>query len=429
MNRIETVPGTDGNIPASHNQAHGFVQGKIVDADGAPMSGIRIVATAKNFRSEKQIGEAITSQLGEFSIPYIRTGALNLLIRAYDTSGRAIAQSATIFKAAAETEVNLTTASDGVIRTPSTFTKIQQSIAVEVDRTSLSKVDPIRDILDLHFIAGVAGIPFEDVACYWLARTLSAENKISEETFFGILSQDIPLSASTDVRKLSGDIDAAFVDKVLTGILAHSREILRDALAAAVKANVIPPSYAARQASELTLIDAFRAERIGRRPYGPGNTSLNDLLSAGGINEVLKASFTKAYADRNGHLESTWHTIRATGKHAEEDLAALDITLSAGELLGGNVPLVKDTISRLSDKTLESIQHLALLDEDDWAARVTAADPEATSIPEAVPAEAPTQRTTRFARELASRFATEYPTTAFAGRLSKAQHSSFEKTK
>src|SRR5262249_34124850 len=52
-----------------------------------------------------------------------------------------------------------------------------------------------------------------------------------------------------------------------------------------------------------------------------------------------------------------------------------------------------------------------------------------TSIPQVLPNDTAQQRISRFAKALASRFASRYPTTAFAGGLAKSRTSSFAKSK
>ncbi len=107
------------------------------------------------------------------------------------------------------------------------------------------------------------------------------------------------------------------------------------------------------------------------------------------------------------------------------DLATLDSVLNAGDLLNGNLPLVKDTMTRLSNKSLPTISQLAMLDEDDWEQRIRSVDPDAASIPPVLPNETPAQRITRFAVALTQRFAGRYPTIAFAGGLAKATTTPF----
>ena len=82
-------------------------------------------------------------------------------------------------------------------------------------------------------------------------------------------------------------------------------------------------------------------------------------------------------------------------------------------------------MKRLADKSLASLRDLALLDEADWEARIRSVDPDATSIPQVLPNDTAADRIARFAKALFQRFAGRYPTTAFAGGLSKTTSSSF----
>jgi hypothetical protein len=416
--------------PTVQNEHHGSVRGKFVDEDGAAIIGTRVVLFAKNIRSETQLGETTTDTQGQYSIAYDRPAALNLTVRAYDASGKVIAKSATVFAAAAQTKIDFTTAASGVVTTPSTLTTIRKTIEPQLQGTPLSGLKENEDAHELQFLASASGIAFNEIGTLFIAQVLGARNKINEATFFGIFDQGIPSSLNAALARLpASGIDDAFIAQVLSGVLTHSRTLLEQALAGALKANVLPASYAAMRESELTLLDSVRMQSMGNNPFATGKTALNDLLTAGGVADAAKTAFAREYARNNGHLEATRQVLRANNNLQAADLDTLDLTLTAGELLAGNVPLVKDTLSRLPQKTLTGVQNLALLDENDWTAKITEVDPQAASIPAVLPDDTPQQKIFLFAKGLSARFSAKYPTTAFAGRLSKDQASSFAKTK
>ena len=428
---ININAGTPPAQPPAQNEHHGIVQGKLVNEDGAPIAGARVSLFAKQIRAETHLGDdATTGKSGQYSIAYYRPSAFNLVVRAYDASGQVIAESPTVFTAAAQVQIDLTTAASGVVGSPSIFTKIETAVAAQLPDTPLSDLKENKDTHELQFLANAIGVPFDDVAYLFIAHALGTKNGIRDATFFGIFYQGVPASLDAALASLpDAGIDDTFTAQVLSGVLAHSRGSLSQTLTAAVNANILPASYAAAQDSELTLLDALRTQSAGNTAYIRGKTSLNDLLAAGGVADAVKTAFTQAYADNSGQLGPTWKTLRANKNLPVADLATLNTTLSVGELLTGNLPLIKDTLGRLSQKTLASIQNLALLDESDWVARITAIDPQATSIPQVLPNDTPQQRIARFAKSLAARFAGRYPTTAFAGGLSKSQTSSFANTK
>src|SRR5260370_28846878 len=102
------------------NEPRGMVQGKLVDENGAPIASAQISLFAQSVRSEAHLGDGKTGADGGYSIAYARPAALNLLVRAYDATGKITAQSGTIFAAAAQVVIDLTTAPSGVVRPLST---------------------------------------------------------------------------------------------------------------------------------------------------------------------------------------------------------------------------------------------------------------------------------------------------------------------
>src|SRR5262249_22054777 len=162
---------------------------------------------------------------------------------------------------------------------------------------------------------------------------LGAQEGLRDETLFGIFAQGIPASLDSALGDLpDAGIDAAFTGQVMSGVLAHGRDVLSRALSAALSANTIPASYGASQGSELDKIDALRVASVGNTPYIRGKTPLNDLLGAGNVAEAVKTAFVKSYADNGGRLDLVWQALKADKSLSAADLAQLDTTLSAGEL-------------------------------------------------------------------------------------------------
>jgi Tc toxin complex TcA C-terminal TcB-binding domain/Neuraminidase-like domain/Ubiquitin-activating enzyme E1 FCCH domain/Salmonella virulence plasmid 28.1kDa A protein len=427
---ININEGAAPTTPPQQNPHRGVAHGKLVNEDGAPIAATRVSLFALHIRSETHLGDATTGKQGQYWISYHRPSALNLAVRAYDASGKLIAQSPTNFAAPATAEIDFTTAANGIVVEPSIYTTLEAEVVKQLAGVAFGELSENKDAHDIQFLASSIGASFDDVAYLFIGLKLGIQYWIRDATFFGIFFQGIPASLNAALASLpDSGIDDTFTAQVLTGVLAHSRDALSQALTAAVSSNVLPASYAAVQDAELNSLDALRTRSVGSAPYVRGKTSLNDLLGAGGISSVVQTAFTQAYAANNGQLGPTWKALRADKSLPAADLDALNTTLSLGELLTGNLPLVKDTLSRLSAKTLASVQDLALLDQSDWVARITSVDPDATSIPQVLPDDTPAQRIARFAKALASRFAGRYPTTAFAGGLSKSTTGAFAATK
>jgi len=428
-----TINVYEGNQPPPQpkpDEHKGKVTGTLVDGDGAALANTQVALFALQVRSETRLGQATTDKDGQYKIEYKREAALNLVMRAYDAQNNMIAQSMTYFAAPAQVQINFTTAADGVVRPPSLFTKLTQAAATQLGGIALTSLTENSTTHELQFLASAIGAPFDDVAYLYIAETLAAQNKMQPQTFFGIFYEGIPASLDAALNNLpSSGIDSTFAAQALSGVLAHDDGSLSAVLTDATNANILPASYAAAQASELTLLDGLRIASAGNSAYVRGKTSLNDLLGAGGVTTAVQTAFIQAYAANQGQLGPTWKTLRANTSLPAADLTTLNTALSLGELFAGNLPLIKDTLTRLTNNPLSSIPNLALLDESDWVARITAVDPNASSIPPVLPDETPQQRITRLAKALTERFGSRYPTTAFAGGLSRATTTSFANTK
>jgi hypothetical protein len=411
--------------PSPPDQHAGRVSGTLTDGDGAPVSGVTITLLSLGVRSETAIGRATTDRLGAYSIRYWRTKPLNLAVRSTDRIN-VLATSATTFAAAVQIVIDFTTAPDGVVRQPSLYTKLVAEVTAALDGTPLSDLKENLDSKELTFLADSIGESFTVVASLFLAHWLSAEHGLQDATLFGIFNEGIPSNLQSALNALpDAGIDETFAAQVLTGVLTHARTALQLALDTAVSGDILPASYSQLEQAELTVIDGLRVVSVGSSPYVRGKTSLNDLLVAGAVPSDLQTAFVQALAADNGNLGPAWTALRANKNIPAADLTTLNTVLSAGELLTGNLPLVKDALQRLADKSLATISDLALLDESDWVARIAAVDPEATSIPQVLPADTAAERILRFAKALAARFAGRFATTAFRGGLLKATSSAF----
>jgi hypothetical protein len=423
---VEFVIDKGGQGGNGGGSSKGTVQGKVVDQDGIPLANTRVSLFAKYLRTEQKLGDATTDNRGQYTITYSRPAALNLVMRAYDASGKVIAESNTVFAAPPTVEIDFTSGPGGVVTTPSIFTTLGTLVAAQLQGTPLEDLKENKDTHELRFLTNAIDADFQDVAYLFIARVLGEQNKLRDETLFGIFHEGIPASLDTTLVNLpDAGIDSAFMSQVLSSVLTHSRASLGQTLTSAVNSNTVPKSYANSQNSELSQLDALRVQSVQTTPYIRGKTPLNDLLTAGSVTASVHTAFVQAYADNGRQLGPTWKALRANPNLSASDLATLKITLQAGELLVGNIILVKDTIQRISQKNLKGVQDLALLDQGDWVSRITALDPQATSIPAVIPNETPQQRIARLAMALAIGFAGRYPTTAFLGGLTKAGDSTF----
>jgi hypothetical protein len=420
--------GSGGGGQPPPKPAHGVVHGNLVDQDGAPLA-TAVAAFDVQLRSETRVGQATSDAKGHYEIRYTRPQPPNLLVRAYDGANNVIAASATVFAAAAEVEIDLTTAKDGVVRVPSRYTTLLAEVTAALRGTPLADLVENSQTHEVAFVANAIGETFDEVARLYVAHKLAAQNGLRDETLFGIVSRGIPASLDAALGALpDAGIDPAFLGQVMSGVLAHERDVLSAALFAALSANVIPASYASAQEGELTLLDGLRVTSVGGTPYVRGKTSLNDLLAAGNVAVAAKTAFVKLYADNGGRLDVVWAALDADKTLSATDLAQLKTTLDAGDLLAGNVPLLTYAFAQLAAPSgaIKTLSDLARLNLADWKALLKQVDPTGQSIPPVVANQTLDQRVTYLAKTLVNRFASRFPTVAFAGGLAKATTSAFK---
>ncbi|MEM5404426.1 neuraminidase-like domain-containing protein [Paraburkholderia unamae] len=412
--------------PSGPPPNEGWVKGKLVDCDGTPIPRTKISLFSVLVRRESSLHDSTTDDAGHYRFCYKRTKPLSLLVRAYDKDNFVIAASQPAFQAGNDIEIDLTTAADGVVRTLSQYAALLASVNAALWGISLFDLKENKESHELTFLAKEIGVTFNQVAYLYLAQALAKQNDLRPETFFGLFAQRTPPNLSSALGKLpDAGIDTGFETQVFNAVLNVAPTTLAKTLSSAVTANILPASYATLEAAQLARLDALRVTAVGAAAYLRGKTPLNDLLAAGTVSADVQTAFVQAYAQSSGNLGSTWKTLRANKNLSKAQLTALKTVLSAGELLTGNLPLVEDTLQRLTQGSLASLRDLARLDESDWEARIRSVDPNGASIPQVLPGDTPDARIARFAKALAQRFAGRYPTTAFVGALTKTGQTSF----
>ena len=413
--------------PAPSADTHrGLVTGRLTDRDGAALPEAPIALLSMTVRGAQVLHEGRTDHAGRFSLHYARPRPLNLAVRALGPAGEDLATSPTAFAAAAAIVIDLTTAPDGVVRPPSEFTALGQAVAAALDGVAITALEEHADSQQISFLASAIQKPFQQVAFLFIAEALGRAHDLQPQTFYGLFRTGTPGNLAAALQSLPTDgVDDAFIAQVLSSLLSHADGVLSRSLTNAVDSGLLPASYADVQARELAGLAALRVTAVGAAPYVRGKTPLNDLLGAGGVASRTQAAFVAAYAANNGGLGSTWKALRADESLSKADLDALSATLDTGELLTGNLPLVKDTLARLADGSLAGLSALAAFDQADWEARIREVDPQAETIPQVLPGDGPADRIARFALSLQGRFAARYPTAAFAGALAKADASPF----
>jgi hypothetical protein len=323
-----------------------------------------------------------------------------------------------MYAAPQDATIDLTAATDGVVRTLSKFTSLEKEVEAQLGGVSFTSLVENAETHELQFVASATGQSFGDVADLYIARVLGAANALRAETLFGAFGEGIPATLAASLASLPATgIDSTFTGNVLSGVLAHTRPALSQALTAALTANLIPASYAETMSDELDRLDDLRTAAAGNAAFGVGTTTLNQVLTAGSVPQAVQTAFLQAYSSNGGQVVAAVSTVSANASISKADVATLTSTLTASQLFLGSTLLVQATLPQLAGGTLANLQSLALVTTSEWVTRITALDPQGSTLPPLSTGDSPTARIAAFAASVTSQIAEAYPTMAFAGAL------------
>ena len=334
---VKQAPATTTMAPNPH---HGKVTGTVVDGDGAPMADVRVALFEQLLRSETRLAEGTTRARGTFELRYHRRAvAPNLFVRAMGAGGETLGQSATTYAAPLSATIDLTTAADGIIRALSKFASLEKEVESQLGGVAFTSLVENGTTHELQFVASATGESFGNVAELYIARVLGAANALRAETLFGIFVEGIPPTLAASLASLPATgIDPTFTSNVLSGVFAHSRAALSQALTAALAANVIPASYAETMFDELGRLDDLRTTAVGKATFAGGTSTLSQVLGAGGVSQAAQTAFLQAYASNGGQVAAALLTVAANSSLAKVDVATLTNTLTASQLFSGDTP-------------------------------------------------------------------------------------------
>lgn len=413
---VLATPPTD---PAAQPRAR--VRGRVVDANGASVRGARVSAWSARLRAERELGLGTTDKEGAYVITFAWHEGLALKVRALDAAGCAIAESAPVFRASRDETVNLTTASDGIIRAESVMTSLFRALEPQLHETPLLALREDKDVHELSFLAGASGTTFNVVAKLYLAHALAAAIQLAPATIFALLYQHIPASLEPALAALPDTgLDESFARRAWSGVLAQPFEAITSALRAALAANVVPASYSGEIEGELVRLKALFLRRVGDRAWVRGKTPLRDLLATGKLSGAVQERFLQIYADNLERPRAFWKIVKKDPAFSPQIVDQIKTTLTAGELLSGHLPLIDSVLGDVAGQRVSGLRDLAKLDKGGWARRLREVDPDAAQIKPMLPDETPDQRIVRFGAILEARFESRFPTAAFAARLDRA---------
>ncbi|MFN0171585.1 MAG: peptidoglycan-binding domain-containing protein, partial [Bryobacteraceae bacterium] len=244
--------------PDPDKQPNGsLVRGYVRQVDGAPVIGTIVRAYDKDLPSLQRdtplgelLGETTTDPDGAYAIPYTaeqfsraEKDSADLVVRAFHGSGGAIAESAVLFNAPPEAQVDLVTKSDGMGL--SEYRRFLITVAPLINNI------PVADLTteDVDFLTGETGLDRQFLSFLVIAHrhATTAESAVDAAVFYGLMRAALPVE--------------------LLLLLAQGPEVQRDALKRAVAENIIPAYVTNNLEVILAQLKALRV-RFALQPPG-----------------------------------------------------------------------------------------------------------------------------------------------------------------
>ena len=377
------------------------VRGRLTRADGQPVARITIRAFDKELRSEKLLGETVTSDAGAYAITYTsnqlsrpdKTRA-DLIVRAFD-DGQEVAMSEPIIDAPAEQTVDLVYGNE-LYRGPAEYTRVRDALA-----PYLGQADPAGLTADeITYLAAKTGLDAALITHLAVAERLARQISLPPSAFYGLLRKGLPADRAA--------------------LLRSDWRAVQRSLQAALDENIIP-----REAVDVAQVTASFQQAVVAQSFEPpataGTYPLGDLLATTLLSRPQQESLLLRAVKDEGSRAEFWAGLRADPAFGEAVVTDVQFSLYLGQITGNYVPLVRHLQGQRRSGAIASARDLARLDVPAWRGVLnTRQNGQIIGAPPDTPGETEGERINTYAAILADTFEKLYPTAALAGRLARA---------
>jgi hypothetical protein len=375
--RVQRNAAADCQIDLQVGPGQRRVGGRVVQADGAPAAGLTVTAVDRDLRQEQALGSATTGGDGRYEILYTRDqfarsekGAADLLLRVSDPlpgapagGGTLRVESALVFNASADLEIDLVVPDDGT--GPSEFDRRVAALTPLLDGQGVA-LAALTDA-DLDFLAGETGIDRQQLA--WLALAHARAQETAQPSLDGdgrfVITRRVPLLAPDPFY-------AWFRQGLPTGldaVLDQGNAALQRAWSAAVDLGIVAAHTSGPAAAAwVEPLARLRAHRDLAAPGLHGRASMGELLST--LPERRRPVDRDRLVFARLHREiglspALWTRAEAAG--LGDRLADLRRTLELDAITSGHLPLIAALQATAQEGAApDSAQGLAALTQAQW---------------------------------------------------------------
>jgi hypothetical protein len=380
-----------------------IVRGQVRHADGPAVSGMSVQAFDQDLRSRELLGNGVTDAAGKYLIRYsaqqfqrAEKNSADLVVQVSDSSGKVLVSSPVMFNAPSEALIDLVISGDQY-RGPSEYEKLVEQIRPLLPG-GVGLGDLVEDEThhDISFLAGETGEKSERIEFLAVANRFANKTALPAEVFYGLFRQGVPAE--------------------LPLLLVQGPSVLRGALEASLKANVIPQTVESQIPDILNSLQQL----IGPHVLRAGNENktfapLSGLLGAAGLSDNLQETFLQAFVQHEGLIEDFWKSME--GSPLKNKVGDVQLALQLGLLTDNNVPLV-NAIKGVA-MNLRSPRDLVRMSEQDWKNLIGSSNDIVSDIAPLDNAETREAKVERYATGILDTLTVTFPTAFLSASLEK----------
>ncbi|HEY6400326.1 MAG TPA: hypothetical protein VI479_02880, partial [Blastocatellia bacterium] len=373
------------NLPMPPEGKPHVVSGRVLRADGPPVSGVEVQALHKNLRSEILLGRKGVDDRGRYSIRYSPPDGIkhiDLVVRAIRPEIDAeLATSDLICHAKKMEVVDLVIGGDKY-RGYSEYERIAQAVEPYLDGATIGELTgPDVELLECKVQQNPVYIAYLVIANRHAQRT-----QAPAAAFYGLFRMNLPTQLPT--------------------LLSQRPQAQRSALEEALKANIIPGSLEGRVNEILLRLRRAVAQLALEMSEGQESVSLGPLLSGAGLSTEQQVALLTRYSLYQGTIQEFWASLKSDPDFGQPGVVeGLQFTLQLGALASGYAPLVQKLRERRDAGQIGSVQDLAALRHADWLALV-----EKAGAPPGTPGATDSERKENYAKSLGRTVEIAFPT-------------------
>lgn len=381
------------------------VRGRVMQADGAPITGARLRAVRKGLTAaqDKALGEARSGEDGTYEIRVqgAGRGGIDLVVQVLAPDGDAVlTRSPLIVGAEGERVVDLVV-SDPAYPPDTEFARVARQLDPLLRGADLDALDGD----SISVLAGKTGLSPLTVTHYVQACRFASSDRVPAEAYYGLFRANLPVNKPA--------------------LVAQDNAVLATALATAAQANVIAPGLGAEPEAVNKLVSALNQEVVDDLLKQPalrnGAASLGTFLDIAALNDDQKRSFVTLLQSHTGPARDFWEQLGEQPGFDDRARRSVQLTAQLGTLTLNHAPLMQRLQTRLQDADGDDpLRQLTSLTLDDWVSLVEQDRDEggAVRVPPGLPQVEGQEPAKVYAQTMARMIEDAYPTATIAARLS-----------